>query len=241
MFKAQSIAGQMLETIFEGNIPPFFTEHIRTAQVDSLICDFKLVAVLPLGTPQPIRCTWSSLGEADYWCEVVQQLLPPNADRFLNAYPDSCRKVLDSDGTWGEIFLDDLSIFSERSTLLSRVYSLDGVEIAKIRKIDSPLAMSLPVGIILNPYFIGCVSFGGMWCVREDAIGQLRSVLWISEAKWQDSIPKAQAVIERKGAQEHISTWFALKERMNGYGLQIYPDGIEFFLDGRIDLSVAFA
>ena len=77
-----------------------------------------------------------------------------------------------------------------------------------------------------------------MWCVRKNLEGDLLSVLWISESKWKQNIPQAQQLIEGKKLPEK---WMALKNVMQGYELEIYPDGIEFFISGRIDLSVAFS
>ncbi len=232
-----SIAGQLLTELLGSPLPDFFHQKIRLTEIDSRIRDFKLVAVLPLGTQGPIRFTWSSLGEEKYWNTVITDIVGIEKTDFLEKYPATCRKVLDTDGKWGEIFFDDLHQVGDDPNLVCRVYSLQGIEVSRIRKIEEPLREKLPKSIVFHPHFLACLSLGGMWCVRKNLEGDLLSVLWISESKWKQNIPQVQQLIEGKALPEK---WMALKNLMQGYDLEIYPDGIEFFLSGRIDLSVAF-
>lgn len=240
----ESISGQILELVFIENIPEFVHQNIRLEQIDKRLTEFKFVVVLPLGKERKNRITWSSLGEEEYWLQVISKLLPSNKQKLLEGFPAGCRKVLDFDGEWGEIFLDDLhheekSLISSSavSEQMCRIFDLQGNEVATIRKIEPPLREKLPPSILFHSCFLACLSIGGMWGIREDMGGNFLSVLWVSEAKWKGNIQQTQDLVE---GQNPPVEWGQLRGLLQKKGLEIYPDGIEFFGDGRIDLSITF-
>lgn len=230
------VSRELLAVIFGENIPDFFLENLRLQRIEDNLHAFKLVAVLPLGRRQNNRITWSSLGEEDDWLAVVSTLLPPNQRERLRCFPAETRKVLDFDGQWGEIFLDDLHRERETQQMCS-IFDLEGKEVAIIRKIESPLREKLSSSILFHPCFLGCLSIGGMWGIRESIRSEVLSVLWVSEAKWKGNIRQVQELVD---SHNPPAEWGELKEIASENGMEAYPDGIEFFENGRIDLSITF-
>jgi hypothetical protein len=234
---SDSLSLEILDLVFQEEIPEWFLENLNFQKINSQVTAFKLVVVLPLGVYRKNRITWSSLGEEEYWLQTVSALISKKKNSFVQNDSVKCRKVLDFDGSWGEIFLDDLHHGENKTDQMCRIFDLDGQEIALIRMIKSPLQGKTALTFLLNSYFLACLSIGGMWAVRESLKGDLISVLWVSESKWKGNIKEVQALVENQNVPKE---WFDLKKLMTKHGMTVYPDAIEFFLDGRIDLSLTF-
>jgi|TARA_B110000495_G_C22933264_1_gene545667 hypothetical protein len=234
----EPLSHRILETVFLGRVPIAFTEMIDFGLADKLLSEFKMVIVLPLGKPQPVRVVWSDAGEPNRWQEKVTSFLSAGSAGFLENGPARCRRVLDSDGSTGELFLDDLHYLpgSDPSTMCS-IYNPGQDGCLSVRRVDSPVAFELPRELLFHRAFLQSLAIGGMWAVRMDSAERLMSVLWVTEAKNKGNFKDVNAVVERN---EPPPQWGELNGMLSETPYEPFVDALEFFLDGRIDLSVAF-
>ena len=145
--------------------------------------------------------------------------------------------MLDFDGESGEVFFDDLHRGTTPTDQMCRVYSLCFDRFEHIRKTKAPLAEEVPSSVLHTPLLMGCLAISGMWGIRENEDGKRRSLLWVSEAKWKGNHEDCCALLDRCAPP---ASWNRLRAKATELGRVMYPDGIEFFWDGRIDVSVAF-
>jgi hypothetical protein len=121
--------------------------------------------------------------------------------------------------------------------IMTRIYGPleNDAEFVRIRK--SPLSPMPPSTLLFHPLYIGAMALGGMWAERiSDATKQSKSILWISEARWKKNTPQAKELLDRHCGHP---IWRKLQEFMQDKGIA-YPDVVEFYMDGRIEFSVAF-
>jgi hypothetical protein len=228
----------VLQILFADDVPPWLMDNLDFELIDQYMTQFKLVCVLPFGMTQPVRVTWSSKGEEARWIKVMQKVLPPKEHPFLLKAPPKCRKVYDTNGYTGEVFLDDLyDVDGWEKEHMATIYSISQKSYFFIQKLTSPLGLSLSTQFLSEPIFMGCLTCGGLWGVRRDQSGNEMSILWVSEAKWKQNIKQTQEFIESKAVP---ALWWKLKEWGKQHTYDVYPDAIEFFPNGRIDLSVMF-
>ena len=154
----------------------------------------QLVAVLPWGRTLPVRVTWSDKGRSKRWLDKIPQL--PKALFLLDA-PNNSRKVFDTDGSTGEVVLDDLyDVEGWDTNHMCSIYSIPQNQHFHIQKIESPLRAQIPQKILFQPVFMGCLALGGMWGIRKNDQNQTQSILWVSESKWKKNILNTQNLIE---------------------------------------------
>ena len=152
------------------------------------------------------------------------------------AFDKKCRKVIDSDSKRHWLFLDDLHEHEE-GEVMTRVFGASHQEDYVIALTSSPLSVAIPSSIRFSSFFLALLSIGGRWAYKTSIEGTCISLLWISEARWKGNIKACKECIERFSPPPLWSALCAYMDKNNGVA---YPDVVEFYVDGRIELSVAF-
>lgn len=144
----------------------------------------------------------------------------PGASALLDLARPGARRMVDTDGTRLDLYLDDLH--------------LDGAADARVmcEVLDHPSgARSRYVFIESLPPDLGHLRpIWGEGCLLR-RIGERTGVLWVTEARWTGRADAVAALAAR-----HLDlppAWAALQATVPG----VYIDGIELHPDGRVDLT----
>jgi hypothetical protein len=204
---------------------PGLRRLVRPAVAAPLLGEFKLGPILPtVGTPR-LYLSWA--GEKAAWLRRVRACFPGEAvDRFLAEVPAGCRRMVDTDGERAELYLDDLH--QTGAAEMCRV--LRWPELQRSVIVAAPALPDVLVPL-LGPF----VALGGMLAERVGDGGP--RALWVSEARWTDTVGQARAVL----AQEHglPPAYVAVEAAAAAHGFRAYIDGIDAH-DGVLDVSLAF-
>ena len=229
------LSENILRIAFPQQKPLLFDQLVDYSCCDQWLDEFKLVVVLDWKEEAPTRITVSADGEEEAWLQRVLPLLSAQHQAILRENFQASRMVIDTSGTEHILFLDDLH--QDGGTVMTQIYGPGPKEqsVAVLRK--SALTPDPPLGILFHPLFLSVLSVDGMWAERRSHSGEIHSLLWISESRWRQNIAQTQAVIDRSNPPR---TWHRLKDYLTQCGGAAYPDVVEFYTNGRIELSVAF-
>ena len=239
----------MLDAVFPAGVPSRIARLIRPEVADPLIEDFKVGPILAFGaTDRPPRVAVSDQGEPEAWATAVQSQWPCAQTRDLLALSiPGMRRMIDTDGSDGaEIYLDDL----QEHRAIAAVEALRPPEFAGDLMC---LIATVPVGArsvitrhqsapfhylrgTLAEQVATLVDHGaaGIWGVRW-CRGSVASVVWVSEARWSGTTDLARAIALHFGAPD---SWHRCMSALRRHGLEGYPDAIEMFPDGTLDVTV---
>ena len=78
------------------------------------------------------------------------------------------------------------------------------------------------------------MNMGGIWAARRTG-NEIQSALWISESKWRKNDSITRRWVDDSNPPDG---WGRIKETLAKHNLRIYPDAVEFYKDGQIDLTV---
>jgi hypothetical protein len=204
---------------------PGLRRLVRPAVAGPLLGEFKLGPILPTAGPPRLYLSWA--GEKAAWLRRVRVAFPGEAvDRFLAEVPAGCRRMVDTDGERAELYLDDLH--QTGAAEICRVLGWPGLE----RSVIVPAA-ALPGALepLLGPF----VARGGMLAERVGPGGP--RALWVSEARWRETLGEARAVLEREHGLP--PRYAAVEAAAAAHGFRAYIDGIDAH-DGVLDVSLAF-
>jgi hypothetical protein len=190
----------------------------------------------------------SDEAEAARWAQTVRQQWPGAAtEALLGMSRPGMRRMVDTDGsTKAEIYLDDLQAHPP----------LDAAEALRSPGDVGPamcLSTVIPSGTRslitrhTEPPFVHLVGplaeaaadlvdqgAEGVWGLRW-RMGQLVSVVWVTEARWRKNPELANGVAAGLGLPRAWDRCCAVLEQAGHLG---YPDAIELHADGRVDITL---
>lgn len=215
-----AVVDAVLAVVFPRGIPARIAPLLDREAAARGLDRFKLGPVLAL-RGGPHRLTISDGGEATAdWIARVERAWPDaGAAAFLSAPAE--RRMVDTDGVRGVLYLDDLG-----GEVMCRTLATDG---------ERTVLARCPVERL--PAFATPRFPGGFWAVRRRG-DEATGALWVSESLHRGTAEASAALVDDLGGGD---AWGALREAARAHGFTAYPDGIELGADGRVDVTVGFA
>jgi len=244
-----SLTIALLHAVFPDGVPPRIEGLVDPAVADPLLAEFKVGPVLPtMGADRPVRVAVSDEGDVVHWAAAVRQGWPGACtEDILGLAGTAMRRMVDTDGsTKAEIYLDDLQDHD----------ALEAAEALRQPGDMGPamcLTSTLPSGTrslitrhtdppflhLLGPLAESVADLvdqgaAGLWGLRW-RLGQVVSVVWVTEARWQGTAALANEIALGLGPH---AAWHRCMEVLAAQGRQGYPDAIEVLVDGTADLTL---
>lgn len=191
---------------------------------DRHLVDFKLCPILPTARRPPrLYLSWD--GEKKGWIQRVRRCFDaPELDRFLASVPASCRRMIDTDGTTAELYLDDLHLHGHAE--MCRILAIPGFHTSRLVIADRPPD---PVAPLLAPF----LELGGILANRQGH--PVPRAVWVSEARWNGQAGAAVRVLEQLDSlPPHFR---ALQAALKPFRLRLYVDAVDAY-DGALDVTV---
>ncbi len=220
----------------------------HNALVDRRLCaelleDFKLGPIFPVHASRASRIAVSDQGEPERWRRAVLDAFPlPKLERFLDSVPPGTRRMIDTDGRTGVVYLDDLQdVDSGLADASGRPLMFLTFDTAT-EKLGSGTRHREPPKELLEGLLAerldlllraGAV---GLWSVRWEAKRPV-GLVWISESRWRHNPGEASAVARQLGAHHGLE---ACARAAQAAGYSAYPDAIEARADGSWDITLGF-
>ncbi len=244
-----SITSELLCAAFPAGVPQRIEDLVNPEAADALLVDFKVGPIVPaIGADRPVRVAVSDEAEEARWSEAVLRGWPgARTEDILGLAGPGVRRMVDTDGsTKAEIYLDDLQ---------------DHQALAAAQMLRQPgdmgpamcLTSTLPSGTrslitrhteppfvhLLGPLAESVADLvdqgaSGLWGLRW-CMGHVVSVVWVTEARWQNTAALANEIALGLGPQE---AWHRCLQVLQTHGYQGYPDAIELLQDGSADLTM---
>jgi len=145
----------------------------------------------------------------------------PGCGRLLAAAPPGVRRMVDTDGTWAEVYLDDLHAVRPDLGLMCLAWSPAARTLARIRPV-----LELPPG------FSALAPLATVGKLAARVGGGRPHVLWVSEVRWSGARDAARAAAE--AAVGLPAAFLHLEETLAG----VYIDALDIHADGAVDLTV---
>lgn len=160
-------------------------------------------------------------GSRPAW-EAAVRAAVPGAGPLLDRARPGVRRMLDTDGHRADVYLDDLHLHDSGSSVVCEAHDHPSGANSQLRFLDA-----LPAGAArLRP----------LWGVGRllERVGDRRSLLWITEARYTGRVEQVDALAARLFAVP--GGYWALRRRWP----RAYIDGIELHPDGTVDLTPGF-
>ncbi|MBW2525584.1 MAG: hypothetical protein JRI23_15480 [Deltaproteobacteria bacterium] len=238
-----TVIDDLLACCWPEGIPPRLDQLVDRPLAERLLGSFKLEPVFPLenGT-RPIRLFVSAEQERERWSRQVGRLWPSDGlDEFLQQGPAPTRWMVDSDGSdHATLFLDDLHRTSSESTdsqgltLMCLTLELPTGAEQRLTRHEQPPLPRLTGSMERGLRSLLDHGAAGMFALRwsED---EVVAVAWISETRWRRNPASARRAVRALGAHRVYDRALETLARHERIG---YPDVVEIFRDGRIDLTM---
>lgn len=244
-----SLTLAMLDAAFADGLPPRIQALVDPAAADALIEDFKVGPIFGFcGSPRPVRVAVSDQGAVERWTEAVRLGWPgPRTEDILSLAAPGVRRMVDTDGSnKAEIYLDDLQEHGELGAAEAlRQPGDDGPAMCLTATIPSGTRSLItrhqtpPFLHLLGPLaesVADLVDQGaeGLWGLRW-RMGQVVSVVWVSEARWAGTADQANQIASSMGPP---AAWHRCLDALSAHGQRGYPDAIELWADGTADVTL---
>lgn len=206
--------------------PPARLVPLLRAPLDPL--SFDLGPILPLRHPGPRRVFVADRPDPVRWRSAVCSAFPdPALAAFLDQAPPGVRRMIDTDGTRADVYLDDLQLHG--SAHMCEIFSWPERTRSRITFVEAvPEAFSA---------WARLEAAGGRLALRQ-GLDQPPRLLWITEARWQGTTQATEAT---------LADWIglpdgyrALAAEVQALGHRAYVDALDVRLDGGADLTVGF-
>lgn len=231
-----SLAHGLLERVF-GEVPEGIAALIDEERTDTRLIDFEVGPIFPFDAERGPRVAMADGADPARWERVVRARWP-GVDGLLAQAPAGCRRMVDTDGREAVVYLDDLQVQGVPSpdwlphVLMCQTWSsADGAPGFLSRHDEDPRPLLSEALVRRAAALEGAP---GAWSVRW-AERRPVSLLWISEARWRRNPDEALERLARVGRSE---AWEATAAWLAERGMLAYPDAVEVFEDGRIDVTL---
>jgi hypothetical protein len=243
-------ATDLVDAVLAATSWPMGSEHSGPLHtlVDRRLCsqlleDFKLGPIFPLGATRAARIALSNQNEPERWQRAVQSAFPhAKLEKFLVSVPAGARRMIDTDGRTGVVYLDDLQDVEDglrdaagRPLMFLTLDSKTGKLGAGTRHVDPPTHL---LDGLLAERLVQLLDAGatGLWSVRWEAKRPV-GLVWVSESRWRHNPENAIAVAGRLGSHSGIEVCV---RAATAAGFVAYPDAIEARADGSWDVTLGF-
>lgn len=221
-----------------GTLPERLVPLLRPGLGTDALIGFEASLVVPF-TGGPVRLAAADTGDPAAWSRAVLAGWPHRRLRkFLELAPAS-RRMIDTDGTGAEVFLDDLQ--QARATLPSPrglrlmclTLAIPSGEVMCITHHEKPPFDILQGGVSAALAELVDKGATGKWGVRwrgEQPVG----FVWVSESRWRANAAATRAIVESYGPP---AVWERIRLAAESFGLAVYPDAVDVG-GGRFDVTV---
>lgn len=234
---------ELLGVIWPHGVPPRLEALIDPDLCGQLLADFKLAPVFPFERGnRPTRLIVAAEGERDRWRAAVARHWPSDEiEPFLKRAPAGTRWMIDSDGSeQALVFLDDLQTVDHELSaprglcLMCLTLELPAATPGLLTRHEEPPLDWLAgkpqrlLGQLLD------AGASGAWALRWRE-GQVTSAAWISETRWRNNPASARRAVRVLGKHPAYDAALRCLARHGRIG---YPDVVELFEDGTIDVTM---
>lgn len=221
-----------------GTLPERLVPLVRPGLGTDALIGFEASLVVPFGGG-PIRLAAADPGDPAAWSRAVLAGWPHRRLRkFLELAPAS-RRMIDTDGTTAEVFLDDLqqarvSLPAPRGfPLMCLTLAIPSGEVTCVTHHEKPPFELLQGGILDAMRALVDKGATGKWGVRWRG-DQATGFVWVSESRWRGNAGTTRAIVESYAAPP---AWERIRSAAESGGLAIYPDAIDVD-ETRFDVTV---
>jgi len=229
-----TLVESLLNALYGSDIPKRLARLVDPETTLQALVDFKLNPVLSSDASQPTRLAVANTGEREEWIRGVAEIWRnPAIATFWSSAPKHTRHMVDTDGSRKlVVYNDDLQ--PPPGPLLAMTLSLPKVGPELILR--TPQLPNLPPPFASGVEALLSAGAKGQWAIRYRR-EEITGVLWVSESRWRGDAPQTT----RKVLGLPMSGgWHARWETLERSGFHLYPDAVEFRLDGTVDLTVGF-
>jgi hypothetical protein len=227
----------LLAATFDGEVPPLVRALTSIELAERHALAFKAAPILPVHHDGPARWFVSNGHEPDWIERVADATGDPRARPFLDQGPPHTRRIVDTDGSRCDLYLDDLQDVPHDLEMPGGL-QLMCATLALPSGAQTRLTRhgALPVDLLDAVWreraaAVLARGFRGLWGVRW-AQG-IASLLLVNEDRWQGHPGAAADRVDALG----LPRWARLRAVARAAGLDVYPDAIEVHPHGW-DLTV---
>ena len=244
-----SITLELLDAAFPDGVPPRIQNLVDSGVTDPLLADFKVGPILPaLGSDRPVRVAVSDQGDPEGWAAAVRGGWGgARTEAILGLAAPDVRRMIDTDGSSkAEIYLDDLQDHGaleaaealrqpgDAGPAMCLTATLPSGTRSLITRHTEPPFLHLLGTLAESTADLVDQGAAGIWGLRW-RMGQVVSVVWVTEARWQGTAALANEIALGLGPPEG---WHRCLRVLSEHGHQGYPDAIELLVDGTADLTL---
>lgn len=238
-----SLVQESLLAAFEGTPNPVLLGLLDLEHAGAHLTQFSYGPVFSYdGTVCTPRLTVSDVGDSEGWLRRVKaQWSSAQVDAFLSRGPNGCRRMVDTDGETTLLYLDDLQDVTHRMEsplagvpLLCASYAIgDGEETVMTRHEHFPESLLLSHAPHLISLRNAC-DMEGVWGIRWQG-GEAISLLCVTEVRTRSGVDRAIQAMAALPASDGQKGFCKV---MRSRELRPYPDSVEFFPSGRLDVTL---
>ena len=225
---------RVLNSLFPEALPNRLAQLVQPDLSLQDLIDFKMNPVLNSAPESATRLAIAAPGERDEWIKRVATVFRSTAiSAFWFASPPHARLFIDTDGSRSYVIYND-DLQPPPSPLLALTLSLPKGGPSMV--VRSPALPPLTGAIAEHVEAFRRQGVSGQWAVRRNQ-QDITGVLWVSESRWKGNAEETtQQVMSLPMAKGWTRRWNQLKAA----DFNLYPDAVEFRVDGTVDLTVGF-
>lgn len=241
-----SLVNRLLDAMFDGRVPAVVDELVDRDLAARHMDEFKLGPIFPIGpgATGPVRIAVSDQGEREHWAEAVCRMWPdPRIPNFLTRVPADARRMVDTDGTKGMLYLDDLQDVEHALSapidvpLMCSTFDLATGAVGAITRHREP-----PLDLLSGQWHAGLDDLRrrgaeGIWAIRWSG-DVVVGLLWITESRRRDNAVTTNQIVAKLG--EHRQ-WQEVARVLAADGWLAYADTVEVRADGSFDVTLAMS
>ena len=237
------VIDELLRTCWPDGLPRRLDQLVHRRLAHELLRDYKLEPIFSLDDPERLpRLTVSAQGERDRWQQAVAAAWPSaQLASFLELGPSPTRWMVDSDGSdRAVVYLDDLQntelglVGPQGLPLMCLTLELSSATRGQLTRHEQPPLTWLSGAMDRGTRRLVAAGAVGVWALRwkdDEVVG----VAWISESRWRRNPASARRAVRALGASP---AYDAALRCLADHARVGYPDVVEIFCDGSVELTM---